>query len=316
MADRFVNAFASNYPYTNFHELNADYILKRLAEIETKLTDFRQFVDEEVAAQIAPFVNELNELNNRFNALDVRVTVALNTYEVQMLTKFAQQDQIINQRFTQILHELNRQINALEANYTLLFNQFSNALTRDNEEFKNDIRTNNADFQHNITESLNIIDAKVDYTYDYVTNQLEQFLSELPESFYVQSPITGTLVTVQEAINQLYDSAVRYRAITCEEFEALGLTAQEYDDLELTAIDFDLYGLDVLPVIDTKHYMYSPFTGEWVTVQTVINELAALHRAYSLTATELDALDLNVTELEAYEYTAFRYDWYSKQIFE
>lgn len=302
--NEFINGFVSQYPYTDFHELNADYILKRLHEIEVKLSDFEALVHNEVASQIRPYVEKVDEVNRRITELDTRVTNQLNAFSANMSAEFARQNQNINYRFNQILIDLNTEINALEADYNLLFNQF-----------KNEIREINTNFQRNITLSLSIMDARIDGIFDFVENELQKFLDELPESFYVNSPVTGLLVTVQDAINELYDSAVRLRAITCDEFEAIGLTAAEFDALDITAFDFDFYGLDVLPVIDTKHYMYSPFTGEWVTLQTVINELAAIHRAYSLTATELDALDKTVSEYDAYEYTAFRFDWYSQEIF-
>ena len=62
------------------------------------------------------------------------------------------------------------------------------------------------------------------------------------------------------------------------------------------------------------HYMTSPFTGETVTLQTVINELVSLHNDDTLTALEYDTLDLTASYYDALDLSAYDYDWHGKTL--
>lgn len=55
-------------------------------------------------------------------------------------------------------------------------------------------------------------------------------------------------------------------------------------------------------------YMFSPFTGEYEPLETVILELAQFHLADALTAAEYDALDMTASAYDAKQLTAIQYD--------
>lgn len=55
-------------------------------------------------------------------------------------------------------------------------------------------------------------------------------------------------------------------------------------------------------------YMYSPFTGLYVPVETVIQELASLHMANAITAGDYDAAEITAGAYDALELTAITYD--------
>lgn len=55
-------------------------------------------------------------------------------------------------------------------------------------------------------------------------------------------------------------------------------------------------------------YMYSPFTGMYVPVETVIQELASLHMANAITAGDYDAAEITAGSYDALELTALTYD--------
>ena len=60
--------------------------------------------------------------------------------------------------------------------------------------------------------------------------------------------------------------------------------------------------------------MTSPFTGEEVTLQTVINELALLHKDDALTADEYDTLAIDADYYDNLELSAYDYDWHGKTL--
>lgn len=55
-------------------------------------------------------------------------------------------------------------------------------------------------------------------------------------------------------------------------------------------------------------YMYSPFTGEYVSVETVIYELAAFHITGGIHAGDYDALALTAQAYDNYGMSAYTYD--------
>lgn len=79
-----------------------------------------------------------------------------------------------------------------------------------------------------------------------VTNDAWQQLNEridetLEQGGFVRSPISGSIVTVQEALNEL--ASLHQEGLTAQAFDTLLLTAQMFDNKNLTAYDFDYTGV-------------------------------------------------------------------------
>lgn len=78
------------------------------------------------------------------------------------------------------------------------------------------------------------------------TNETEQALNSridhtLAQGGTVRSPLTGDVVTVQQALNEL--AGLHQSGMTASAFDALELTAQGYDEKNITAYDFDYAGV-------------------------------------------------------------------------
>ena len=152
---------------------------------------------------------------------------------------------------------------------------------------------------------------------NWVNARLDEFIAEIPDltTINVWNPVRGALTSVQIAIDDLYNLG-RSGGLTASEYDAMQLTASEYDALNLTAYEYDNYAKDILGqrgiFKNPLYYMNSPFTGEYVPIVTVINELAHLHKSDALTASEYDALDLSAADYDAYDLTAYDYDWSGK----
>lgn len=149
--------------------------------------------------------------------------------------------------------------------------------------------------------------------------RLDQFKNEIPDltTVNVWNPVRGAITSIQICVNDLYDIS-RTGALTAYEYDSMELTAAEYDALDLSAYDYDNFARDILGrsgVFKNPYYfMYSPFTGDYVPIITVINELAFLHRSDALTAAEYDALQLTAADYDAEDITAYDYDWSGKTI--
>lgn len=211
-----------------------------------------------------------------------------------------------------LVQDTNAKIDALERRLNAKFDELeAEVLARVNASL-NDMRTEMDNFKTEIRRDVDLLEVRVDMMRTWVENRLEDFIADLPSTCYVKSPFTGETVNVQVAIDELYEWGSRWYACTCGEFDDLGLTAGEFDDLGLTAWEFDMWGLKKLPFKDPIHYMYSPFTGEYVPLQDVIIELSNLHRQNALTCGEYDALLLSAITYDEKEVTAYNFDWYSR----
>lgn len=149
------------------------------------------------------------------------------------------------------------------------------------------------------SETRDYIDTSITKLYDYINNYV-------PSNMQVLNPVKGYYTSLNQALGDIYDN-LRYNALTCNEFDSLNLTCTDFDNLLLSCTEFDLYGAKRFRV-DSNLYMHSPFTGEYVFYQVVINQLAVLHFNNPITASEFDALLLTVTAFEAKALSAYTFD--------
>ena len=131
--------FWNRYPYTDFHELNLDYILKKMKELEADLDGLlaeavRQatenaeaYVDEKLAAVIAQFnqlKNDVNALSDQFEGLetafdaftalvDRKIEVIQNTLDSRIAGVNARTDALIASNNEFLLAEMGRDLNQI-----------------------------------------------------------------------------------------------------------------------------------------------------------------------------------------------------------
>lgn len=96
-------SFLFKYPHSSFEEINLDYILKRIAEIETQIKTIKEEIEGEifewVQEQLAPYEEQLNALIEDVNNLSEHVNETLSAYD---------------ERINQIQRGLNEQIANIE----------------------------------------------------------------------------------------------------------------------------------------------------------------------------------------------------------
>jgi len=76
------------YPYTDFHDLNLDYILRKMKELEVNLEEVKaeaiaaatQAAKDYVDSQLAGFLEEFNALKAQFAAVNANVTGLENQF--------------------------------------------------------------------------------------------------------------------------------------------------------------------------------------------------------------------------------------------
>lgn len=109
------NEFMNKYPYTDFHELNADYLLQRLKTVEEKLDIIKEDIESEVLAwvqtQLEPYERQLQDLIVEVQNLERSTQETLAQYDTR-INNFINQ---VNAQIVDIRTELVNSINAVNA---------------------------------------------------------------------------------------------------------------------------------------------------------------------------------------------------------
>ena len=267
----------------------------------------------------------IGELDGKLNAFKDYVQNQIDMFEAQVNEEFAELEAHYNDEFARLESELRQELEStiamvntvvagLERQFEAKFNEMSNELVERVNTAINDMQADLLSFQREIRADLDTINVRINMLYDYINDVLADIAEHLPTVYFVTSPFTGRTITVQQAINELYENGSRARACTCKEFESLGLSCSEFDGFELTAYEFDMFGLDKLPFIDDRFYMFSPFNGQYTTIKEVVIGLASLHQLDSdvYNCSEFDGLEIEAGYFDGLEVTAYNFDWHSK----
>lgn len=239
------------------------------------------------------------------------VLCKLVDYLNQVIDALNTQDEDLKQYVDNAISNLTE--NWLKTVYNILnsyTNEFDEKLENQNQDLQNQIAEQTALLSGAI-QNLNVAYQNADDSLKiYFNNELQKLKELIPTitSVFVVSPITGQLVPIQQALDEITNT-LRYGALTAFQYDGLQLTAEQYDNEGLTAFEYDFYGLCILWKYWPAFKMHSPFTGEFVPVQWIVNALAQEHRVNGVTAQSYDNRELTAQEYDVLDYTAYSYDW-------
>lgn len=98
------------FPYANFHELNLDWILKKIKELDEKVDNIEDRILKEANAytdqQIAIIRNEFNELEDEFIAFKSDVNAQFEAYTAKQDKAFADYKKLINAQIALLEQEI------------------------------------------------------------------------------------------------------------------------------------------------------------------------------------------------------------------
>lgn len=231
--------------------------------------DFTDYVDKEVD-------NLRNELNIKFDSLQLKVDAQLADNEAKMKALEMFVENAIDEQQTWVIKKINE--------LTININNQLNYLRQ-------------------------YVDAQDGKLKTYIDEEIQKVIDMIPEiqKVMVINPITGKLEVLQDVLNYM-TWVFKYYALTAQEYDNLYLNASDYDDQGLSAFDYDIYGKKLL-YPDERFYMRSPITGQVVFYKDVINWLITQHQPGALTAAEYDALELTASVYDGKQITAFDYDF-------
>lgn len=284
------------YPYTNIHELNLDWILDEIKKFREELEQIEDYGDRitQLEVETDNLERDLTALSNNLESFK---RSAESTHE-NLQRQIRDNNKSITSLKSYVLgfedrnkdehKELDRRINNLVQNYAIILQDLAR------------IRVLIAD-----GDERTLILAK-----DYADLLLEEFKREFPKLYdlYVFSPITGQIVTVQVALNELYE-AYRFYAITAGKFDELGWTAEELDRKNLTALELDTNSKSLLQRFEREEYVIrNPWFGDFVDFKNVLYKLVGYHIP-TLNCYQRDLRELTAEELDDRKYNAYYLDW-------
>ena len=309
-----INLFNSKYPYTDFHELNLDWLLETYQEIINHINDLTDWMAQH-KEEYAEALERLEAVENEIDTFEARVQAEFDRLAEEQAQAFAEQTAKLDRAIQEMKNEVTQEIIKLRedvaqaiADFTVQFNQLK-------AQVQAEITSLRILINQEIVRLNETLEVNNEYIREYVEDRLDQFINEFPTMINlvpVYNPVRGTTTSLQQAINDLYDVA-RVYGLTAGQYDSLGLTAQEYDSYDLTAMEYDQYGYIKLGYPDENYYMISPFTGQFTKVKNVVMDLAHFHMV-GLTAQEYDDLELEAEVYDLKEITAFDYDWFGKDI--
>lgn len=297
--------FFNKYPYTDFHELNLDWLLTSYQAIIDKTNETIEWVNNH-QIEYEEAIERLTAVENEIYTFEAQITAAFNQLEADLKAE-------MEKALSDTIAEVDATIQQLRQDVAFAIASFENRFLELETQIKNELAEVKAQVARAIIELQNILQANNQFIFEYVENRLQRFIDDLPEILTVQvyNPYRGEVTDIQTAINDLYSIACIW-GLTAAQYDSLGLTAAEYDALEITAAEYDTLGYKLL-YKDPNYNMLSPFTGEYVHVQEVIMDLAHLHMG-GVTAAYYDGLELTAEEYDAKELTAFQYDWFADEL--
>lgn len=236
----------------------------------------------------------------------------LNTIDTESILE------LVDERVDKNLETINKQVENLTNTVNNTMTNVNNALELYNQQVKMELADTTANLTTFVNSQLLVLRRYVDSQDTGILSelryQIELLKNSIPDltTVYVRSPYSGKLITIQQAIDELWNN-LRVYALTADEYDEQRWTASEYDNFKLTAYQYDYYAKEFI-YKDPNLYMFSLWTGEITFYQDIIKKLVDLHRTNALTASAYDGKNLTVTAYDGKNATAYNYDWNGKTV--
>ena len=262
------------YPWTNLHELNLDWIIELAKEVQNTVKGF--------PAQIQNLQTQINSVNTEL----ANIKSQLNTLQNR---KWDWSNEIA-QSLIDANSYTNSQIKFLETEFALKLNELKILLSQYVSELQQ------------LVVSTSLSDRE--YT-DSQIALLKIWAESIPLPAII-NPLTGQLEGIDKVLKDLFYYA-KVNSLTAGEYDNMKLTAEEYDGYGLTAYQYDFAAKAYLKPSTKIGEIINPFTGEYDSIQNVVDTLAGYHKDGN-TAKEYDNLDFTALEYDNLNKTAYQFD--------
>lgn len=195
-----LDIFTHDFPYTDNHEVNLSWVIKKVQELNINLDTLEERVKQASIEASKEYVDErLTEVLNDFNALSQEVDQLRNYFDAQVES---------------LQNNYNAFVNSVQQQIVLLTNRINDF----DQTIKNDIIGVNA-----------LTDLKIQQNNEYILEQVAEGLVNVKVVNY----FTGALVTVQDMFNYLSQFHLQ-DAINYSELAGANISYNDYAALHMT----------------------------------------------------------------------------------
>lgn len=253
--------------------------LQEIRALDERLTAYEQNVDSRIS-----------------DAVQGALNIYKQSVEASINQRFTAINQIINNRLVEQDNKINAFIDTMESSF---------------DSFTSDMENSFADLQRQVGTAINekfndmmmfLEDMENSYVYrqdcfeEYVTGQIQY--------------IRNTLPTEIESIRWLWNKAIKLGGFSAKEwYQFPWCNCREWNTSGVTCAEWFADGRRKLKFDEQMAKMLSPVTGERMTVQEAVAELAASLDTNGIRAGEYDALCLTAEEFNAFYMSPAEYDW-------
>lgn len=273
----------SNYPYTNFHELNSDWLIAMTKDMIKKFDELKaefEGLEDEILAKVDA---KLEGVDKRVNKI---VDDKLAAYTIKVDAKLTAMQKSINDALDEI-H--NTDIN-LRAWVTSRINEMRRYV------------------ETSIQYLRELIVSGDDAVRAYVDKRIQEVIDMIPEitTTYVVNPFTYQIIPITEWI-PLADNVYRYFGFTSAEYLQTNMTMAEYAAKEWTMYDYRVNARE-------NYVVWNPIKMWWSSNQTYFNDLLNLHVAGSATMAWYAEKAVTMAQYADYQMTPSDYRFAAMQI--
>lgn len=213
------------YPYTNFHDLNMDWILKTLKSIDADITTLNEWkAEREIRDQWLD--DSIEDLNTKYEAL-----VALyNTFVDE-----------VNARFDELSEEITNQVDALEESVNARVTALEAQINQQLASLAAELRAEVATFKNEVNALLTVYNSRI----VSIEEGLVRVENMIPNMMNIIDPYTGQESTIVNVIYEIVNRT-KQNALTATAYDTAALTATAYDALNLSAYEYDFNGANYI----------------------------------------------------------------------
>lgn len=239
------------FPYTNFHELNLDWVLYKILELnsrvetsEENIKNLNTKLDKEIADRIAADGNLQSQITNNYNYLNGKIEnlISKHNFDYTILQGEIAKSYLKSKDYTDSqIDELKKLINKpvpcpvfdyfeqdIVCLQKVLFDYYINLRDHALTAFEFD----------GLGLSCQELDNLLYTAYDWDINGKNLTYDHLKRwPWFGYDPYTGNRMSLEHIINNLYQ--YHYTGITCGEWDAMTYTAGEFDAAKFTAYTLD-----------------------------------------------------------------------------
>lgn len=204
----------NKYPYTDFHELNQDFILKLIKDMNVQLDEIEERATQAAISGAQAYVdNRLVPVNLRLESLQNGINTLRSYIDSKVLE--------LDNEYTEFTQQVISNLNIMQTRISTIQENIDISITAVNDRTDLRIRQNN----------------------DYIFSQFGEYVGRTVK---VINPITGERMTLQNMFAYLAGLHVT-DAITVNDLIDRDITVSELAALNITASDMVLHGNTLIP---------------------------------------------------------------------